>query len=289
VTAPPPTIDSTQATPRTPAPSLPATSAVTAPAAEPEPAAEPGPNPVSSTPPATPPVTAGPARAPAPQEPGQAAGAAQAPVLVTSGQASPGAVQATPSPQAGACTDCRAAKPHHKKCWLLTWIHSLHQRAPEPKCQLPPATFPTTYQTRVPGPRPTSQAITGLIHPAAPSPQAAAPSHCACSAKAHKAPCFSWLHYGMASDFFAKLRSWRHGCACRCHDSEFRFWPRDCKRCATMGGVPTATLASPQARVIPVQPKSQLGLSSSSPLSGDLPERTQVLERIASQGLGETP
>ncbi len=284
----PPTTDLTPATPRTPAPSLPATSPAAAPEAEPVPVAAPGPEPAPTALETTPPVTAVPTRAPASEPPGLEAAAAQAPAPAACSQAGPALVQPTPSPQASACSACRPVKPTKKSCWLLTWIHSWHRQVPQPKCQLPPATFPTTYQTCVPGPRPTSQMVTGPIHPAPQAARASAPSQCGCNPKAAKTPCFSWFHYGMASDFFAKVRSWRHGCACHCHDSEFRLWWGNCKRCATKCG-PTATLASPQAIANPPLTQGQSALSSWSPVPGERPESRQVLERIALQGLNETP
>jgi hypothetical protein len=149
--------------------------------------------------------------------------------------------------------------------------------------------FPTTYQTCMPWPRPTGQTVAGCVQPAPQSPQASTPPPGTCTAKAPKAPCFSWFHYGMASDFFAKVRSWRHGCACHCHDSEFRLWWGTCKRCASKCGGPAVPTASPQAGSSPVLPCSQSWLGSWSPVPRDLAKRDQVLERIAFHGLDKAP
>ena len=300
-TSPPPATDSAPVPSTAPAPSAPATApvpvpgAATAPVPGPEsvPTAEPGPKPGASTLETAPPVTA--VSAPA----GQGLATVLAPTPAASGQGSPALAQVSPSPQASSQPAGKPAKPPHKNkpCWLLTWLHSLHQPAPSSKCQLPPAMFPTTYQTCVPGPgpKPAGQTVTvaGSVHPSPQSLRTSAPPSCACTctcpAKAPKASCFSWFHYGMASDFFAKVRGWRHGCACHCHDSEFRLWWGTCKRCASKCGGPPAPTASPQASPSPVLPQSQLGMGSWSPVPSDLPESNQVLERIASQGLDKTP
>src|SRR5271157_5898848 len=269
--------------PRAPAPSLPAPLPVPVP--EPVPTAEPGPKPARSTLGPELPATAVPA--PAPFLAGQ--GLATPWALVASGQGSQALAQASPSPQTSVRSAGKPAKPPHKSCWLLDWVHSLHQPAPPPNCQLPPVTFPTTYQTCMPGPWPTGQTLAGCVQPAPQSPQASTPPPCSCTTKAPKASCFSWFHYGMASDFFAKVRSWRHRCACHCHDSEFRLWWGNCKRCASKCGGPAAPAASPQASSSPVLPCSQSGLGSWSPVPRDLAESNQVLERIASQGLDKAP
>ena len=296
-TSPPPATDSAAAPPTAtaPAPSPPATSPVPAPVAEPVPTAEPGPKPAPSTLESTPPVTAVPAPAPVPAALGLAAATAQAPASAASRQGSPALAQPAPSPQASVHSAGSPAKPPHKSCWLLDWFHSLHQPAPQPRCQLPPATFPTTYQICMPrpGPKPTGQTAAGPVHPAPQSPRASAPPPClcpcTCTVKPQKASCFSWFHYGMASDFFANVRSWRHGCACNWHDSEFRLWWGNCKRCASKCGGPTAPLASPQSSSSPVLHQSQSGLGSWSPVPRSLAESNQVLERLASQGLDKTP
>jgi hypothetical protein len=279
-TSPPPVA------PTAPTPSLPAP--VPVPVPEPVPTAEPGPKPVPSTlEPAT--ETAVPAPALVPAGQGFATAPSPAPAPVASGPGSLALAQISPSPQASVRSAGKPAKPPHKSCWLLAWIHSLHQPAPPPKCQLPPVMFPTTYQTCMPGPMPTGQTMAGCVQPTPQSPQASTPLPCTCTAKAPKAPCFSWFHYGMASDFFAKVRSWRHGCACKCHDSEFRLWWGNCKRCASKRGGLAAPTASPQASSSPVLPCSQSGLGSWSTVPRDLAERDQILERIASQGLDKAP
>ncbi len=287
-TSPSPATHSAPVPPTAPTPFLPAPIPIPIPVPEPVPTAEPGPNPVPSTlAPASETAVPAPARVPA----GQGLATAPYPAPAASGQGRLALAQAWPSPQASVRSAGKPVKPPHKSCWLLAWIHSLHQPAPPPKCQLPPVMFPTTYQTCMPWPRPTGQTVAGSVQPAPQSPQASAPPPCTCTAKAPKASCFSWFHYGMASDFFAKVRSWRHGCACHCHDSEFRLWRGTCKRCASKCGgpaAPTAT-ASPQAGSSPVLPCSQSGLGSWSPVPRDLAERDQVLERIASQGLDKAP
>ena len=98
--------------------------------------------------------------------------------LAASGLGSLALAQAWPSPQASVRSAGKPAKPPHKSCWLLAWIHSLHQPAPPPKCQLPPVMFPTTYQTCVPGPRPTGQTMAGCVQPTPQSPQAFTPLPC---------------------------------------------------------------------------------------------------------------
>ncbi len=281
-TSPSPATDSAPVTPRPPAPWLPVPLAVPVP--EPVPTAEPGPKPPLSTLGHVPPVTAVPVPAPVPA--GQGLTTPSAPAA--SGQGSQALAQVWPSPQASVRSAGKPAKPPHKSCWLLDWVHSLHQPAP-PNCQLPAVTFPTTYQTCMPRPWPTGQTVTGWVQPAPQSPQASTPLPCSCTTKTPKASCFSWFHYGMASDFFAKVRSWRHGCACHCHDSGFRLWWGNCKRCASKCGGPAAPTASPQASSSPVLPQSQSGLGLWSPVSRDLAERDQVLERIASQGLDKAP
>jgi hypothetical protein len=288
-TSPPPATDSAPVTPRAPTTSLPATSPVPAPVAEPVPTVEPGPKAAPSMLEATPPVAAVPAPTAVPAAAGLAIAASQAPAPAAISQGSPALAQPAPSPQTSVHSAGSPAKPPHKSCWLLNWIHSLHQPAPQPKCQLPPATFPSTYQTCMPGPRPTRPTVAGLVQAAPQSPRVKAPPPCTCTAKSPKASCFSWFHYGMASDFFAKVRTWRHGCACHCHDSQFRLWWGTCKRCASKSGGPTAPLASPQASSSPVLPQSQSGLSSWSPVPRDFAESNQVLERIATQGLDKTP
>jgi len=282
-TSPSPATDSAPVTPRPPAPWLPVPLAVPVP--EPVPTAEPGPKPAPSTLGHEPPATAVPVLAPVPAGQGLAA----SPAPAASGQGSQALAQVWPSPQAGVRSAGKPAKPPHKSCWLLDWVHSLHQPAPPPNCQLPPVTFPTTYQTCMPGPRPTGQTVAGWVQPAPQSPQASTPLPCSCTTKAPKASCFSWFHYGMASDFFAKVRTWRHGCACHCHDSGFRLWWGNCKRCASKCGGPAAPAASPQASSSPVLPCSQSGLGSWSPVPSNLAESNQVLERIASQGLDKAP
>jgi len=291
-TSPSPATRSAPVPPTAPRPSLPAPVPVPVPVPEPVPTAEPGPKPVPSTlEPAS--ETAVPAPAPVPAGQGFATAPfpSPAPAPAASGQGRLALAQAWPSPQATVRSAGKPAKPPHKTCWLLAWIHSLHQPAPPPTCQLPPVMFPTTYQTCMPGPRPTGQTVAGCVQPAPQSPQASTPLPCTCTrtAKAPKAPCFSWFHYGMASDFFAKVRSWRHGCECKCHDSEFRLWWGNCKRCASKCGGPAAPTASPQASSSPVLPQSQSGLGLWNPVSRDLAERDQVLERIASQGLDKAP
>ncbi len=289
-TSPAPATNSAPVSPRPPTPSLPAPVPVLVPipepvpVPEPVPTAEPGPKPAPSTPEPEPHVMAVPAPAPVPAGQGLAA----SPAPAASSQGSPAPAQASPSPQASVRSAGKPAKPPHKSCWLLDWVHSWRQPAP-PDCQLPPVTFPTTYQTCMPGPRPTGPTLAGSVHPAPQSPQASPPHACSCTTKAPKAPCFSWFHYGMASDFFVKVRSWRHGCACRCHESEFRFWWGNCKRCATKCGGPAAPKASPQAGSSPVLPQSQSGLGSGNPVPSNLAEGDQALERIASQGLDKTP
>jgi hypothetical protein len=285
-TSPSPATRTAPVPPTAPTPSLPIP--VPVPIPEPVPTAEPGPKPVLSTlEPASETAVPAPARVPA----GPGLATAPFPAPAASGLGSLALAQAWPSPQTSVRSAGKPAKPPHKSCWLLAWIHSLHQPAPPPKCQLPPVMFPTTYQTCMPGPRPTGQTVAGCVQPAPQSPQASTPLPCTCTrtAKAPKAPCFSWFHYGMASDFFAKVRSWRHGCACKCHDSEFRLWWGNCKRCASKCGGLAAPTASPQASSSPVLPCSQSGLGSWSPVSRNLAERDQVLERIASQGLDKAP
>jgi hypothetical protein len=285
-TSPSPATDSAPVPPTAPAPSLPAPAPVPQPVPEPVPTAEPGPKPAPSTPEPEPPVSAVPAPAPVPAGQGLAA----APAPTASCQGSQALAQASPSPQASVRSAGKPAKPPHKSCWLLDWVHSLHQPAP-PNCQLPPVTFPTTYRTCMPGPWPTGQTLAGCVQPAPQSPQASTPPPCSCTCttKTPKASCFSWFHYGMASDFFAKVRSWRHGCACHCHDSGFRLWRGNCKRCASKCDGPAAPAASPQASPSPVQPQGQSGLDSWSPVPRDLAEGNQVLQRIASQGLDKAP
>ena len=282
-TTPKPPTTAPSTTPSTgPPPPLPV------PVPEPVPTAEPGPKPVPSTlEPES--ETAVPAPVPVPAGQGFATAPSPVPAPAASGHGSLALAQASPSPQMSVRSAGKPAKPPHKSCWLLAWIHSLHQPAPPPKCQLPPVMFPTTYQTCMPGPRPTGQTAAGCVQPTPQSPQAPTPLPCTRTAKAPKAPCFSWFHYGMASDFFAKVRSWRHGCACKCHDSEFRLWWGNCKRCASKCGGLAAPTASPQASSSPVLPCSQSGLGSWSPVPRDLAERGQVLERIASQGLDKAP
>ncbi len=253
-TPPPPSAPAPKPPVATPAP-------VPVPAPEPVPSAEPGPKPVRPGAEPSLPSEAVPPSMPVPTGQAQSSVATPTGVAGSSSQFMPNSAQTWPSPQASAPSAGPASKPH-KTCWLLDWFHSLHQPSPQARCQLPPATFPTTYQTCMPGPRPTCQTATQPVQPSSrptcqsvtspvqplpgptcqtatrpvrPSPQslqACAPVPCSCAAKAAKASCFSWFHYGMASDFFAKVRSWRHGCSCRCHDSEFRFWRGDCKRCA---------------------------------------------------------
>ena len=284
-TTPKPPTTAPSTTPSTgPPPPLP----VPVPVPEPVPTAEPGPKPVPST---LEPESETAVPAPVPVLAGQGFATAPSPAPAASGHGSLALAQASPSPQMSVRSAGKPAKPPHKSCWLLAWIHSLHQPAPPPKCQLPPVMFPTAYQTCMPGPRPTSQTVAGCVQPTPQSPQASTPLPCTstCTAKAPKAPCFSWFHYGMASDFFAKVRSWRHGCACKCHDSEFRLWWGNCKRCASKYGGLAAPTASPQASSSPVLPCSQSGLGSWSPVPRDLAERGQVLERIASQGLDKAP
>ena len=169
-TSPSPARDSPPVPPTAPTPSLPAP--VPVPVPEPVPTAEPGPKPVPSTlEPASP--TAVPAPVPVPA--GQGLATAPSPAPAASGQGSLGLAQASPSPQASVRSAGKPVKPPHKSCWLLAWIHSLHQPAPPPKCQLPSVMFPTTYQTCVPGPRPTGQTVAGCVQPAPQSPQASTP------------------------------------------------------------------------------------------------------------------
>jgi len=286
-TAPKPATEPAPAPAQTPAP---------APAlpAEPVPTAEPGPRPVAPTLEPTPPAPAVQRPAPAPADRGLATAPAhsraQAQAQAASGQGMPASAQAAPSPQASVRSPVKPEKPPHRRWSLLAWVHSLHQPAPPPKCQLPPVMFPTTYQTCMPGPRPTGQAWPGSVHPAPqsqPSPRASARPPC--STLAPSASCCSWFHYGMASDFFDTVRSWRHGCVCHCHDSGFRLWRGTCKQCASKRGGPPAPAASPQATYSSVLPRGQSGLGSWRPEPRDLPEGTQVLERIASQGLDKAP
>ncbi len=288
-TSPPPATNPAPVSPMPPASSLPtpavAPAPVPVPVPEPAPTAEPGPRPAPAAPEAELPVPV-----PAPVPAGQ--GLAASPAPAASGQGSQDLAQASPSPQASLRSAGKPAQPPHKSCRLLDWIHSWHQPAPlppPPNCQLPPVTFPTTYQTCMPWPRPTGPTLAGSVHPAPQSPQASPPHACSCTTKAPKAPCFSWFHYGMASDFFVKVRSWRHGCACRCHESEFRLWWGNCKRCASKCDGPAAPKASPQAGSSPVLPQSQSGLGSGNPVPSNLAEGDQALERIASQGLDKTP
>ncbi len=305
-TSPPPAMNSAPVPPTPPVPSLPAQAPAPAtvtppvpvsppvpvPAPEPPPTAEPGPKPASSTPEPEPPATDAPAPASVPAGQGLAASPAPAPAPTASGQGSQALAQAAPSPQASVRPAGKPAKPAHKSCWLLDWVHSWHKPAkqpPQPDCQLPPVTFPTTYQTCMPGPGPAGQMLAGSVHPAPQSSQASAPHSCSCTTKTPKAQCFSWFHYGMASDFFAKVRGWRHACACHCRDSEFRLWWGNCKRCASKCTGPHTPTASPQASSSPVWPQSQSGMGSWSPVPGNLAEGNQVLERIASQGLDKTP
>ncbi len=294
---PAPTTPPSQSPPPAATAPAPAPAAAPAPAPEPVPppesvpTAEPGPKPAPSTPGSVPPVAAMPGPAPVPTSQSLAPAAAPAPFAAATGQGNATRAQAAPSPQAIGSAGS-PAKPPHKTCWLLDWVHSLHKPASPPpsNCQLPPVTFPTAYKTYTVASRPTGQSVAGCVQPTPQSPQAFTPPPCVCTCpkKAPKASCFSWFHYGMASDFFAKVRSWRHGCACRCHDSEFRLWRGECKRCASKCGGPAPPTASPQAISSPA-PQSQSGLSSWSPVPSDLAEGSQVLDRIASQGLDKTP
>ncbi len=282
------------ATPAAPEP-VPAPTPVPVPEPEPVPTAQPGPKPVPAGPAPTLPAAPVPAATTPPVSQTTAVPAA-VPVQASSspsGQFRPTSAQASPSPQAATRPAGQPAQPR-KTCWLVQWFHDLHPPAQQPKCQLPPVAFPTTYQSCVAGPLPAAQKVANPVQPAPRSPKASAQALCPCQAKAPstaapKPSCISWLHYGMASDFFAKVRSWRHGCSCRCHDSEFRLWRGDCKQCAGKSAGHTAPAASPQSSPGSVLPQSQTGLSSRCPVPRDLSEGNEILERIAAQGLDKTP
>ncbi len=276
-------------------------------APEPAPTAEPGPRPSPAAPEQGPSENIAPAPEVVPVPTSQSQPAALAPAGVASAQAQPqgqahARIPAAPSSQAGtalASSQAASGTTARHRWSLRAWLHSLHQPAqPQPQCQLPAVMFPPTYQACMASAQTNCPPQGSGVRPAPQSvPQAgAAPPCTTCAAGRGKEGRLSWCHYGMLSDFFEQMRIWRHGCACPCHNEGYRFWRGNCKKCTSKQDAPagsTPPSASPQSSPGPnaptAAPQAPLASGSRGSEAGELAEGSQVLERIAAQGLDKAP
>lgn len=266
----------------TPAPAAPATMPTPAPsqATEPTPTAEPGPGRAAEPASAAQVTPATEVSAQAPQAPApQAAPAGQfmAPVLAPSMQGVPSGL-VSPSPQCNSGAPC---KPAPKKCFLLTWLHGLRTKHPKcnGSCQLPTLAYPTSYYECLPKSKPSCLTQPGAVLA---SPQCGpAPGPAPCAPAKPKKKC--WLHKGMIAEFFSGLKSW--GCACSCHATPTKHSPKGCKPC----GGHAHPWASPQAAPAGPAPAGLFSHASLSPEAGDIAEGRGLLDRIAANGLNESP
>ena len=178
--------------------------------------------------------------------------------------------------------DCKTPAKCSPARWCLkTWIHSLRKRPSQPleSCQLPPATFPTTYRTCVPVPATACKPDTDPVFPTPQTEPIGAP----CPATAPCAPGAPWFHRGMICELFKKMKSWRPKCHCPCHSSAKRAEPPPCQPCSGC----TVALASPQLPASAPQGQASVGSGTAQPRY--VAEGRQVLERIAVQGLDKSP
>jgi hypothetical protein len=111
--------------------------------------------------------------------PGPASAPSQAPAGVTTGQvlgaSAQGGYYASPPP----------AAPPRPRCKLLDWICPFKKHGPLPSSQFPPATFPTSYSSCVPG---AGQAL--------PTPQGCSSACTTTPEGRYKKPCClkTWIH-----------------------------------------------------------------------------------------------
>ncbi len=287
--------------------------------AEPVPTAEPGGEPVLVP---TPHAGGSPARPavqpPSPVAANQQSAAGTAPALAPL-PTSPGKAQATAAAQSGAASGqsgvasgqsgiasgrsapCqktvvrRTAKPAPapKQRWsLLAWFKSLHHpEPPEPlaSSQLPSVMFPTTYNRCLPrgeqGCLPSPSCVQLAPQSQSPASAVAAP----CTRCTPRSSSKSWFYWGMMSDFFKKARSrcndggCQGQCRCSCHGP----WIRIHAACSAAGGSIPAVVPSPQASFAPVQTPFLSSSGSTEPR--DLTEGSEILNRIATEGLDKAP
>ncbi len=287
--------------------------------AEPAPTAEPGgepvpvPTPHSGISPARPavqppsPVAANqqsaagtaPALAPVPASSGKAQTTAGSQSVGASGQSSTASGRSgIASGRSAPCRKTvvrRTAKPApaSRQRWsLLAWFRSLyHPEPPEPlaSSQLPSVMFPTTYNRCLPrgeqGCLPSPSCV--LLAPQSQSPVSAVASPCnRCMPRLSSK---SWFYWGMMSDFFKKARSrcndggCQGQCQCSCHGP----WIQIHAACSAAGGRIPAVAPSPQASFAPVQMPFLSSSGGTEP--GDLTEGSEILNRIATEGLDKAP
>ncbi|MGC8644339.1 MAG: hypothetical protein ACP5XB_31135 [Isosphaeraceae bacterium] len=256
------------------------------PVAEPLPTAEPGPKPTAEPVPA-------PATINQEQTTATPASQGQIPWLAPTAQAGApsGQIESrpTPSPQMTHGLYPETAGRAKKQCFLKTWWNDLHARrqAIVPCCQLPPPTFPTSYVSCLPTPQSSSPPRSYTV--------TATPQTAPCATCASGKSCFNGPHKCVLTEFFNKIKS--KFCSCACQSSPMTCPYQTCSPCGWSSGSgkcggTTCHWASPQA--MPSRqawtgwtgPSAQASLGTE---AGDVAQGSQVLDRIAAKGLGESP
>lgn len=245
-------------------------------------APEPTPAPATASP-MTGPTTQSASMMPKPQ------GQARVPAPSPTAEARPAAKVITlASPQGGpACHGAPSTHPH-KRWSLLTWIKSLHKPEPATQPYLPPIVFPTTYRSNVAtatpqaAPKPSCQPCQSPVRP---TPQAVLqPTAVPASTKT----CFSWIGKGPVTGFFRKLKSLGKGCGCHCHhcaSAAARPVPGPCGGGCFTGRCKSAATPTASPQTSATWSFGASPFSSLSPEPSNVSQGSQILERIAAQGL----
>ncbi|WP_165225061.1 hypothetical protein [Aquisphaera insulae] len=230
---------------------------------------------------------------------------------------SPAASAQAPSPQTRptASAQSASAKPAGHGHSFLSWLHDLkhpkgtHAAAPRsspqsvaeasPSPQLPAIVLPTSYgkALNAPCPRP---ATTVLASPQSPPPApvaktpSASPQSAVATSGHHEKAHLSWLHWGILSETVHKMKGkLGDGCSCSCHSTHGPLPGKGCTPCSGPAGSSKCRgiaypWASPQGSIRPASPQAAT-VGSGSPQASRVPKAGELVDRIASKGLDETP